>query len=313
MRRRILLALSVIAISCAAITVLGQSGSAAKVPNFGYPVAGARCAVANALAVNTPVAVRYARVACLPGQSGVLTWQREPTEQGRCSAEGSVWGIYACTGGRWSSAAKTFCCSMSDALIELKRVLGLVNASSSDDPAAPSGSTFLENQYVRSPVDEELRDRLATAGIQLSMKSSVYVLTSGAEMNCVRWVDPWPSGHSGDRPARPDAVKTVPCPTSDISKIYSQLEAIALEAGALYHSDKNAYLARVQEFADRIEATGYAGQFLINHTRSSDPENVTPLFAELTFTVTDSFNCMKYVHNNGSPYLDLTIPKFLCE
>jgi hypothetical protein len=36
-------------------------------------------------------------------------------------------------------------------------------------------------------------------------------------------------------------------------------------------------------------------------------DNPKKLFADLTFSVSESGNCMKYVHNNGMPYLDLIL------
>ena len=307
MVKRVLLVASLLFAVVGATTLPGRVSTAGKVPDFGYPVAGSQCGMLNALSVNTPVAKRNARMVCLPNMNGLLSWQREPAKGGRCVASGQIWGALTCSGEKWSAENKTFCCSFSDATTELRRVLVLVHTSRTTDPAPPSGSTFVTNQYVRSPVDEELRDRLATAGFELSMTNGTYVLKSETETTCVRWIDPWESSYVGNREPRSDAAQIVQCPTSDIAVVYSQLEAIALEAGTLYHSDKNAYIAREKEFSDRITATGDIGFFAVNYWRWGGEDNPKRLFADLTFTVTESGNCMKYVHNNGAPYLDLIL------
>ena len=307
MVKRVLLVASVLFAVVGAVTLPGRVSTAGKVPNHGYPIAGSQCGMVNALSVNTPVATRNARMVCLPNMTGSLSWTREPTKGGRCTVSGQIWGALTCTGEKWSAENKTFCCSFSDATAELRRVLVLVHTSRTTDPTPPSGSTFVTNQYVRSPVDEELRDRLATAGFELSMTNGTYVLKSETETTCVRWIDPNESSYVGNREPQPDAAQIVQCPTSDIAVVYSQLEAIALEAGSLYHSDKNAYIAREKEFSDRITATGDIGFFAVNYWRWGGEDNPKRLFADLTFTVTESGNCMKYVHNNGAPYLDLTL------
>ena len=189
MAKRVLLVASVLFAVVGATTLLGRVSTAGKVPNHGYPIAGSQCGMVNALSVNTPVATRNARMVCLPNMTGSLSWTREPTKGGRCAVSGQIWGALTCTGEKWSAENKTFCCSFSDATAELRRVLVLVHTSRTTDPAPPSGSTFVTNQYVRSPVDVELRDRLATAGFELSMTKGTYVLKSGTETTCVRWID----------------------------------------------------------------------------------------------------------------------------
>lgn len=313
MRKRLAVIVPTLVMVCFGVAVVRTSTTAAKVPNHGFPVYKSACAMRNALSVNTPVAKSHARMACLPGVDGTLSWQREPATSVSCISDGQVWGRLTCVSGKWSIAAATFNGTMTDAVTELARVVAVTNMWSFASPPAPSGSKFVMDQYLRSPVENELRDRLATDGYVLSRNRYVYVLEKGQDKRCLKWVDPWPAGWSGERELRTDALVSAICPTADIRPVYAQIEAIALEAGTLYHSNQAAFLARKSEFTTRIEDTGFTGQFFFNHTRSEDPNYVTPNFPDLTFYVSDDFQCMRYVHNGGAPYITFDHVSRLCE
>lgn len=196
---------------------------------------------------------------------------------------------------------------MTAALAELTSVLAATHVWSPDGPQPPSGSKFLRTQYVKSPVDFELRDRLATAGFDLSQAREIYSITKGTDTQCRKWADPWPADFAGARSLRTDAVVATRCPTYEISVVWPELQAIALEAGALYHNDKAAYLARSAEFEKRISAVGYLGEFMV----LSQKWDETPM-AELGFSVTESGACFLYVHNNGAPYVEESVARSAC-
>ena len=311
MRRRSATFVVAAAVVGVSMVLVRTGGTAAKVPNHGFPVYGSACGMRNALSVNTPVAKRYARMACLPDAGGTLKWQREPARAVPCASDGAVWGAFTCGGRKWANGSATFSGSMTEAVAELARVVASTHVWSSTSPPAPSGSTYVSDLYVRSPVEDELRERLATDGFSLNRTNKIYILEKGQDKRCLKWVDPWPAGWAGDRELRTDALVDAACPTGDIRTVYAQIETIALEAGALYHSDQAALIARKSEFIDRVRDTGFTGGFTINHTRDSEAVPPGPNFSELTFYVVDQ--CMKYVHNNGAPYLRFWNDSSYCE